>query len=187
VLLDMMTACAYSETVFFECFRECFFHTFCIYDNLRYRFNALWCWIFVTVKLILKSGVETFSQKFSYSSKIYKQLRFSYCFHDQIRIYFMSFIVQISPFVHLFTLAIVSRWGASPLDPPPGLCPGPDGGLKRPQTRRHLLHSKNICPLVRKRRGHIFFEWNKCLCPDPSPQVVPTFHCIPGVPLPVII
>ena len=120
MLLDMMTACAYSETVFFGCFRECFFHTFCIYDNLRYRFNALWCWIFVIVKIILKSGVETFSQKFSYSSKIYKQLRFLYCFHDQIRIYFMSFIVQISPFVHLFTLAIVSRWGASPLDPHQG-------------------------------------------------------------------
>ena len=33
VLLDMMAACAYmnSETLFFECFRECFFHTFCIY------------------------------------------------------------------------------------------------------------------------------------------------------------
>lgn len=46
VLLDMVAACAYmnSETLFFECF----FHTFCIYDNLRYRFNALWCWIFVT-------------------------------------------------------------------------------------------------------------------------------------------
>jgi hypothetical protein len=44
MLLDMMAACAYmnSETLFFECFRECFFHTFCIYDNLRYRFNALW-------------------------------------------------------------------------------------------------------------------------------------------------
>ena len=45
---------------------------------------------------------------------------------------------------------------------------------------RHLFHSKNICPLLflttkeeegayifwmklRKRRGHIFFEWNKCL------------------------
>ena len=27
-------------------------------------------------------------------------------------IYFMSFIVQISPFVHLFTLKIVFRWGA---------------------------------------------------------------------------
>jgi hypothetical protein len=40
----------------------------------------------------------------------------------------MSFIVQISPFVHLFTLKIVSRWGASP--------PGPDGGLKRPHTPR---------------------------------------------------
>jgi hypothetical protein len=42
VLLDMMAACAYvnSETLFFECFRECFFHTFCIYDNLRYRFNG---------------------------------------------------------------------------------------------------------------------------------------------------
>jgi hypothetical protein len=73
VLLDMMAARAYmnSETLFYECFRECFFHTFCIYDNLRYRFNALWCWIFVTVKIILKSGVETFSQKFSYSAKIF--------------------------------------------------------------------------------------------------------------------
>ena len=34
---------------------------------------------------------------------------------------------------------------------------------------RHSFHSKNICPLlflnlVRKRRGHIFFESNKCLC-----------------------
>ena len=39
VLLDMMVACPYmnSETVFFECF----FRTFCIYDNLRYRFKAL--------------------------------------------------------------------------------------------------------------------------------------------------
>ena len=73
MLLDMMAACAYmnSETLFFEYFRDCFFHTFCIYDNLRYRFNALWCWIFVTVKIILKSSVETFSQKFSYSAKIY--------------------------------------------------------------------------------------------------------------------
>ena len=42
-----------------------------------------------------------------------------YCFHDKIRIYFMSFIVQISPFVHLFTLKIVFRW------------PGPAGSLKR--------------------------------------------------------
>jgi hypothetical protein len=40
-------------------------YIFCIYDNLLYRFNALWCWIFVTVKIILISGVETFSQKFS--------------------------------------------------------------------------------------------------------------------------
>ena len=33
-----MAACAYMnfETLFFECFRECFFHAFCIYDNLRY-------------------------------------------------------------------------------------------------------------------------------------------------------
>ena len=51
----------------------------------------------------------------------------------------MSFIVQISPFVHLFTLEIVFRWGEG-LGPP-----GPAGGLK----------------------------------PDPSPQVVPTFHFIP--------
>jgi hypothetical protein len=51
----------------------------------------------------------------------------------------MSFIVQISPFVHLFTLTIVSRWGHRPLDPPPGLCPGPDGALKRPQAPRRKL------------------------------------------------
>jgi len=49
----------------------------------------------------------------------------------------MSFIVQISPFVHLFTLKIVFRW--SPLDPPPGYCPRPDGGLKRPQIPRRKL------------------------------------------------
>ena len=55
-----------------------------------------------------------------------------FCFHDKIRIYFMSFIVPISPFVHLFTLKIVFRWGVSPLKPPPGLCPGPPGGLQRP-------------------------------------------------------
>ena len=61
----------------------------------------------------------------------------------------MSFIVQISPFVHLFTLKIVFRWGGlAPLNPPPGLCPGSAGGLERP--------------------------------PDPSPQVVPTFHFIPS-------
>ena len=38
VLLDMMAACAYmnSETLFFECFRECFFHTFCIYAEFSF-------------------------------------------------------------------------------------------------------------------------------------------------------
>ena len=74
-----------------------------------------------------------------------------YCFHDKIRIYFMSFVVQISPFIHLLTLKIVFRWGACPpppLNPPPGLCHGPAGGLIRP--------------------------------PDLSPQVVPTFHFIPS-------
>ena len=73
-----------------------------------------------------------------------------YCFHEKIRIYFMSFIVQISPFVHLFTLKIVFRWRAwSLLNPrPSGLCPGAAGGLNRP--------------------------------PNPSPQVVPTFHFIPS-------
>ena len=30
-------------------------------------------------------------------------------------------------------------------------------------VHRHLFHSKNICPLL-FHRGHIFFEWNKCLC-----------------------
>ena len=45
----------------------------------------------------------------------------------------MSFIVQISPFVHLFTLKIVFRSrGLAPLSPPPGLCPGPAASLKRP-------------------------------------------------------
>ena len=42
----------------------------------------------------------------------------------------MSFIVQISPFVHLFTLNIVFRWG--------GAAPGPAGAL-RPQTPRYKL------------------------------------------------
>jgi hypothetical protein len=41
----------------------------------------------------------------------------------------MSFIVQISPFVHLFTLKIVS--------------PGPDGGFKRPQTP-HCIPTCNV-------------------------------------------
>jgi hypothetical protein len=52
VLLDMMVACAYknSETLFFECFRECFFHTFCIHAEFI---------LHITVKIILKSGVET--------------------------------------------------------------------------------------------------------------------------------
>ena len=44
----------------------------------------------------------------------------------------MSFIVQMSPVVHLFTLKIVSRWGLLPLNPPPVLCPESAGGLKRP-------------------------------------------------------
>ena len=56
-----------------------------------------------------------------------------YCFHDKIRIYFMSFIVQIWPFVHLFTLKIVFGWGGlCPLNPPLGLCPGPAWGLTWP-------------------------------------------------------
>jgi len=40
----------------------------------------------------------------------------------------MSFIVQISPFVHLCTLKIVFRWGLRPSKPPPGFCPGPAAG-----------------------------------------------------------
>jgi hypothetical protein len=141
VLPDMMAACAYmnSETLFFECFRERFFHTYCSYDNLRYRFNALWCWIFVTVKIILKSGVETFSQKSHIQQKYIN--KFDYCIetiqksklliYDKIRIYFMSFLVQISSFVHLFTFKIVFRWGVK--SPPwtfhqgiePWTCRGP--------------------------------------------------------------
>jgi hypothetical protein len=40
------------------------------------------------------------------------------CFHrGVIRIYFMFFIVQISPFVYIFTLKIVFRWWANP-EPP---------------------------------------------------------------------
>jgi hypothetical protein len=52
-------ACAYmnSDLLFFECFRECFFHIFCIYDNLRFWFNVLWCWIFVTVNRNIQSKV----------------------------------------------------------------------------------------------------------------------------------
>ena len=84
-----------------------------------------------TVKIILKSGVETFSQN-SHIQQTYinKFDYYLYCFHDKIRIYFMSFIVQILPFVHLFTLKIIFRW--SPSEPSPGLCPGPAGGLARP-------------------------------------------------------
>ena len=60
----------------------------------------------------------------------------------------MSFIVQISPFVHLFTLEIVFHWGANLNPPPPGFCPGPAGSLKRssdpsPQVvpTFHFMHS----------------------------------------------
>jgi hypothetical protein len=35
----------------------------------------------------------------------------------------MTFIVQISPFVHLFTLKIVFRWVLSPLNPHQGSAP----------------------------------------------------------------
>jgi hypothetical protein len=103
---------------------------------------------FVTVKIILKSGIETFSQNSHIQQKYIDNFDFYlYCFHDKMRIFFMSFIVQISPFVHLFTLKIVFHWGANP-EPPPGLVPGPAGDLK----------------------------WS----PDPSLQVVPTFHFIPS-------
>ena len=60
----------------------------------------------------------------------------------------MSFIVQISPFVHLFTLKIVFRWGASPSEP-------------------HTRALPWTC-------------WGSYAAPDPSPQVVPTFHFIPS-------
>ena len=52
----------------------------------------------------------------------------------------MSFIVQISPFVHLFTLKIVFRWGSFAPEPPtrdlPWICWGALGG---PQTPRRKL------------------------------------------------
>jgi len=65
-----------------------------------------------------------------------------------MRIYFMSFIVQMSPFVHLFSLKIVFRWGGkAPLNPHQG-------------SALDLLGA--LAP------------------PDPSPQVVPTFHFIPS-------
>jgi hypothetical protein len=66
-----------------------------------------------------------------------------YCFHDKIRIYFMSFIIQISPFVHLFTLKTVFRWGwgLAPLEPPPhqGKALALLGVLSGPQTPRRKL------------------------------------------------
>ena len=52
----------------------------------------------------------------------------------------MSFIVQISPFVHLFTLKIVFCWGEAPLNPSPGLFPGPAGGLNQTPCRKLCLH-----------------------------------------------
>jgi hypothetical protein len=59
-----------------------------------------------------------------------------YRFHDKIRIYFMSFIVQISPFVHLFTLKIVFR------SPHQGSALDLLGALSGPQTpfRKLCLH-----------------------------------------------
>ena len=62
-----------------------------------------------------------------------------YCFHDKIRIYFTSFIVQISLFVHHFTLIIVFRWGLSPLNPRQGSVPDLLEALKWPQTPRRKL------------------------------------------------
>jgi hypothetical protein len=63
-----------------------------------------------------------------------------YCFHDKIRIYFISFIVQIPPFVHLFTLKIVFRWEVTPPWTPHQ---GPAlillGALTGPQTPRRKL------------------------------------------------
>ena len=51
----------------------------------------------------------------------------------------MSFIVQISPFVHLFTLKIIFRWGLSPLNPHQGSAPDLVGGAKWPQNPRRKL------------------------------------------------
>ena len=57
-----------------------------------------------------------------------------YCFHHTIRIYFISFIVQISPFVHLFTLKIVFHWAAkAPLKPHQGSVLDLLGALSGPQ------------------------------------------------------
>ena len=64
-------------------------------------------------------GVHNIQSKVLIFSKNILTTSILYCFHDKIRIYFMFFIVQISPFVHLFTLKIVFRW------------PGPAGSLKR--------------------------------------------------------
>ena len=46
----------------------------------------------------------------------------------------MSFIVQISPFVHLFTLKIVFLWGLSPLNPHHGSAPGLLEALSGPRS-----------------------------------------------------
>jgi hypothetical protein len=89
---------------------------------------------FVTVKIILKSGIETFSQNSHIQQKYIDNFDFYlYCFHDKMRIFFMSFIVQISPFVHLFTLKIVFHWGANP-NPHQGSSLDLLGALSGPQT-----------------------------------------------------
>jgi hypothetical protein len=58
----------------------------------------------------------------------------------------MSFIVQISPFVHLFTLKIVFRWGGGfALNPPPGFCPGPARGyIFKYIDSRDIWYPENI-------------------------------------------
>jgi hypothetical protein len=52
----------------------------------------------------------------------------------------MSFIVQISPFVPLFTLKIVFRWGDLP--PEPSHCPTLDllGALTRPPRPKDMKY-----------------------------------------------
>jgi hypothetical protein len=52
----------------------------------------------------------------------------------------MSFIVQISPIVHLFTLKIVFRWGAKPPEPPQqGSALALLGAFSGPQTPRRKM------------------------------------------------
>ena len=79
----------------------------------------------------------------------------------KIRIYFMSFIVQISPFVHLFTLNIVFRWGLRPPEPPTRALPWTCWSLKPPDPSPQVVPTFHFIPSY---APDCSFSWYWCYC-----------------------